>query len=116
MSRAVGELEVVVEAVLDRRADRDLGARDKLDTASAITCAASWRIRSRASAPLLGVTISIASPSARGAARSRSSPSTSHGERGLRQAGADRGRGVGARRPLGQLERLPSGRVTVIAG
>ena len=38
-----GELEVVVEAVLDRRADRVLGPGNRSHTACAITCAAEWR-------------------------------------------------------------------------
>jgi len=41
-----GQVEVVIEAVLDRRADAQPGAREQVEHASAITCAALWRIAS----------------------------------------------------------------------
>ncbi len=56
---AVGEVEVVVEAVR-RSAGRSRSSRPGTAPSprSASTCAASWRIRSSASRPLLAVTIS----------------------------------------------------------
>ena len=103
---ALGELEVVVEAVLDRRADRDLHARVELhhrggEHVRGVVADEPERRRRRR----LAVTISIAAPSASGASRSRSSPSTSHAERGPGKARADRAGGVGAGGAVGELER-----------
>ena len=53
------ELEVVVEAGIDRRADPELGVREHLQTASAMMCAAEWRMRSRRSSFVISASSGI---------------------------------------------------------
>ena len=74
--RAVGELEVVVEAVGDRRPDRVLRARGTAGvTAWASTCAVEWRSTWRPSSVRTSTGSTAASPAGT-KERSRSSPST----------------------------------------
>ena len=71
----IRELEVVVEAVLDRGADRDLGARPQVEHRGGQHVGAVVAKDLEGLGPT-GVRISIRSPSASGAARSRTWPST----------------------------------------
>ena len=116
-TRAVRELEVVVEAVLDRRADRDLGAGHRSSTAVAITWAASWRTSHSASgSPESAVTISIRAPSGSGAARSRSSPSTLTPSASLASRGPIAAAASAPLAPSSSSSSDPSGSFTVIGG
>ena len=72
-------------------------------TAAASTCAASWRMTS--SAPgVLAVMISSGSPAHERAREVAHLAVLAHGERGAREARADRRGGVGAGRAVGELE------------
>ncbi len=103
-AKSVGELEVVVEALLDRRADRDLGARPQVEHGGgqdmgAVVAKDLERLRTARGEDL--------DPLPVGQRHCQVADLTVHPDREgvLRQARADRRRGVGAGRALLELER-----------
>ena len=101
---AVGEVEVVVEAVLDRRADRDLHARVELHHRGREHVRGVVADEVERVLPALAVTISSARAVVERAREVAHLAVDLDGERGAREPGADRGGGVGAGGAVGKLE------------
>ncbi len=98
----LGKLEVVVEAVLDRRADRDLGPGIELHHGGRHHVRRVVADQVEGVRAAIGNDLHLLAVGQRGA-EIRHVPVDPHRERGLRQAGADVTGQVGARRAVGQL-------------
>ena len=107
------EVEVVVEAVLDRRAEAELRLRDdrrdrlRQDVSGGVAHDVEVVVPALRGDDLDGVAVG------QRRARGRGSLPDLDGDRGLGQAGADRRGGVVAGRPLGQVEAAPVGQEDV---
>jgi hypothetical protein len=98
---AAGQFEVVVEAVLDRRADGVLGPGPEPRDGLGQHVGVEWRSTSRPRS-LAGVTIETVAPSGSGVVRSVNWPSTTAARASLASALADRRGEVARRRAFGQ--------------
>ena len=113
---SVGELEVVVEAVLDRRADRDLGPRVELQHRLGHHVGGVVADQLERLGVAVGEDLDLGSPSGSGAERSRSSPSTVIASAALARPGPIAAAASAPVAPSGSSSGLPSGSVTVIFG
>ena len=104
---ALGEVEVVVEAVLDRRADRDLHAGEQLERRGGQHVGGVVADEVERLGALGGDDLQRALDERRGEVADLAL--LHDGQRGAGEAGADGRRGVGAGGAVGQLERRAVG-------
>jgi hypothetical protein len=105
---SVRELEVVVEAIVDRRADRDLGAGIELHHRGRNHVGGVVADQVERAFGAIGEDLDPFGVGERGRQVTHLS-ADSHGKRRLRQAGADRSRQIGARSAVRELQLLAVG-------